>query len=129
MKLYEKPSGLEFSKETGRVKCSEHGWVEFKIDEDEDSYATLETMYCSIPYIRLWRGREVAGLRTQLERLRQELDELKQLRINPARVEENRVFPKTLSVKTLLRDNLLKPVFPLVSGKNSSHNVTMDDLS
>jgi F0F1-type ATP synthase membrane subunit b/b' len=79
LKLYEKLSGLEFSRETGRVKCPEHGWVEFKIDEDGRLVCNAGNHVLFDPIHKVMgKEKEVAELRTQLERLRQELDELKQ---------------------------------------------------
>jgi transposase-like protein len=79
LKLYEKLSGLEFSKETGRVKCPEHCWVEFKIDEDGRLVCDAGNHVLFDPIHKvLEKEKEVAELRAQLERLRQELDDLKQ---------------------------------------------------
>jgi hypothetical protein len=58
LKPYEKLSGLKFSKETRRVYAPNMAGLSSRLMRMEDSYATLETMYYSIPYIRLWRRRK-----------------------------------------------------------------------
>ncbi|QOR95000.1 hypothetical protein IMZ38_03635 [Thermosphaera chiliense] len=79
LKIYEKLSGLEFSRETGKVKCPEHGWQDFTIDEEGRLLCSAGNHVLYDPVQKLAeKEKEVAELKAQLERLKQEVEELKQ---------------------------------------------------
>lgn len=79
LKIYEKLSGLEFSRETGKVKCPEHGWQEFKIDEEGRLVCSAGNHVLYDPVQKqAEKEREVAELKEELEKLKQEVEALRQ---------------------------------------------------
>jgi len=77
--IYEKLSGLEFSRETGKVKCPEHGWQEFKIDEEGRLVCSAGNHVLYDPVQKqAEKEREVAELKEELEKLKQEVEALRQ---------------------------------------------------
>uniref|UniRef100_A0A7C2BKI4 Uncharacterized protein n=1 Tax=Thermosphaera aggregans TaxID=54254 RepID=A0A7C2BKI4_9CREN len=79
LKIYEKLSGLEFSRETGKVKCPEHRWQEFKIDEEGRLVCSAGNHVLYDPVQKqAEKEREVAELKEELEKLKQEVEALRQ---------------------------------------------------
>lgn len=78
-RVYEKMSGLEFSRETGKVKCPQHGWQSFRVDEEGRLRCSVEDHVIFDPVEKLKeKDKELEELRSQLNNLIREVEELKQ---------------------------------------------------
>ncbi|MEM1635601.1 MAG: hypothetical protein QXS26_04090 [Thermosphaera sp.] len=90
-KIYERMSGLEFSRESGKIKCPQHGWQSFRIDEEGRLRCSVGDHVIFDPIEKLnEKERELEGLRNKLSNLERELEELKhsmQQKANRARKE------------------------------------------